>query len=282
MHKVLLFLFCLVLSTAAMAKKPKQIVILHTNDTHSQVLPFNPNLMDTVKAGRAGYLRRVNYVKAEREANPQLLLLDSGDFSQGSPFYTMFKGDVEVGLMNLMKYDVVTIGNHEFDYGMENMARLFRMGTFQVVCANYDFTGTVCESLVKPYTIIKRNGVKIGIFGLSPRMEGLVAVKNSEGVKFLDPMAKAKEMVQVLRKKEKCDVVICLSHLGYKTGDGEISDDMVAAETEGIDIFLGGHTHSYLKKPALVNNKVGKPTPIDQNGKSGIYMSKLTFNIDKK
>jgi len=158
--------------TTADARK-KQLVILHTNDTHSTIMPLNQNLADTMKAGRGGFIRRVELVKEQRKSNPDLLLLDSGDFSQGSSYYTLFKGDVEMGLMNLMKYDAATIGNHEFDFGVENMARLFKKANFPIVCANYDFTGTPVEGLVKPYVIIHRSGLKIGVFGISPQLDGM-------------------------------------------------------------------------------------------------------------
>ena len=150
----------------AEAKKDKTITVYHTNDTHSQIYPYSPNLSDTTKAGRGGFVRRVAFFDLQRKQNPDLLLFDSGDFSQGSPYFTMYKGDVEVGLMNLMGYDAVAIGNHEFDFGLENMARLFRNARFAVVCANYDFSGTPCEGIVKPYTVIVRNGVRIGVFDL--------------------------------------------------------------------------------------------------------------------
>ena len=170
------------LPLTASAKNHKQLVILHTNDTHSQIYPINVQLPDTMRAGRGGFLRRIAMLKEERKKNPDLLYFDSGDFFQGSAYFTLFKGDVEVGLMNQMGIDASTIGNHEFDFGLENMARVFRQATFPILCANYDFTGTPVEGLVKPYTIIKRNGVKIGVFGLSPKMKGLVSDKNCVGV----------------------------------------------------------------------------------------------------
>ena len=150
------------------AKVVKQLVVLHTNDTHSCVMPINPNLADTATANRGGFLRRVAMIKQERKANPDLLLFDSGDFSQGSPYYSLFKGDVEVGLMNEMKYDAATIGNHEFDFGIDNMVRIFKMAKFPIVCSNYDFTGTELANVVKPYTIIRRKGLKIGVFCFCP------------------------------------------------------------------------------------------------------------------
>ena len=262
------------------AKVVKQLVVLHTNDTHSCVMPINPNLADTAMANRGGYLRRVAMIKQERKANPDLLLFDSGDFSQGSSYYTMFKGDVEVGLMNMMRYDAATIGNHEFDFGLENMARLFRTAKFPIVCANYDFTGTCVEGLVKPYTIIKRNGIKIGVFGLSPKMQGLVSDKNCKGVKFLDPTKSANDVVETLKNKEKCDLIVCLSHLGWNTEDTD--DKLLMANTRNIDIVLGGHSHSFFKELKYVNNLDGISIPNDQNGKSGIYVGRITVDMKKK
>jgi 5'-nucleotidase len=226
------------------AKKAKQLVVLHTNDTHSCVMPLNVNLDNKELAGRGGFLRRAAMVKEQRSAHPDLLLFDSGDFSQGSGFYTLFKGEVEIGLMNTMKYDAATIGNHEFDFGLDNMAHLFRMANFPIVCSNYDFTGTVCEGLVKPYIVIKRNGVKIGVFGLAPAMKGLVSEANCKGVAFLDPAETAQKYIDILRKQEKCDIVICLSHLGWEVS--EYTDEKFLSLTEGCDLVLGGHTHTYM------------------------------------
>ena len=276
MLRISLLALALILSfSLAEAKKEKTITIYHTNDTHSQIFPFNSNLKDTTKAGRGGFVRRVAFLDKERKENPDLLLFDSGDFSQGSPYYTMYKGDVEIGLMNLMKYDAVAIGNHEFDYGLDNMARLFKQATFPVVCANYDFSGTPCEGIVKRYTVIKRNGLRIGVFGLSPQLEGLVVTANYLGTKYLDPIPVAREMVQLLRRKEKCDIVICLSHLGWKTDDRAASDECLIKETSGIDILLGGHTHTMFQTPPQVENAEGKKIPVCQNGKSACSIARF-------
>ena len=274
-------LYMLLLFTAVGAYAQKHLEVLHTNDTHSCIMPLNPNLADTAVAGRGGFLRRVAMIKEERAKNPDLLLIDSGDFSQGSPFYTMFKGDVEVGLMNLMGYDAVTIGNHEFDFGLENMARIFKMAKFPVVCANYDFTGTCVEGLVKPYVIIKRNGLKIGLFGLSPQLEGLVDLSKCEGVTYLDPIEVGNRVAAELKHDKKCDVVICVSHLGWLRPD-EMGDQMLLASSKDIDLVLGGHSHSYFKDLRYVNNANGKAVPVDQNGKNAMYVGKLTLSFDKK
>lgn len=258
-----------------------RLVILHTNDTHSTVMPLSENLNDTMKAGRGGYLRRLAMLKEERAKEPDLLLFDSGDFSQGSPYYTLFKGDVEVGLMNSMRYDAATIGNHEFDFGLENMARLFRAADFPIVCANYDFTGTPVEGLVRPYVVIKRKGLRIGVFGLSPRLEGLVSVENFRGVTYADPIEKAREVAGLLRTKEHCDIVVCLSHLGWQQAKPDIDDNTLIAATSGIDLVLGGHSHSYLEQLEWVDNADGRAVPVDQNGKHGIFVGKITLNVKK-
>ncbi len=268
---------CLAVMAAA---AQKQLTILHTNDTHSTVMPLSENLNDTMKAGRGGFLRRVAMVESERKADPDLLLFDSGDFSQGSTYYTMYKGDVEVGLMNMMKYDAATIGNHEFDFGLENMVRIFRMAEFPVVCANYDFRGTIAEDVVKPYVVLRRSGLRIGVFGLSPKLGGLVSWKNYPGVKYLDPVKAAAETVAILKGKERCDVVVCLSHLGWDMKP-EVDDSTVIANTEGIDIVLGGHSHTYLKDLEWVTDKGGRRVPVDQNGKHGIFIGKMKLKVDK-
>lgn len=275
MRKILvLFLF-----VALNAVAQKRIVILQTNDCHSQILPFNKNLADKTKADLGGFTRRVAYVKQQREKNPDLLLFDSGDFSQGSSYYNLFKGDVEIGLMNIMHYDAATIGNHEFDFGLDNMARIFKMAEFPVVCANYDFKGTVLEDIVKPYVVLKRNGLKIGVFGLSPKLEGLVVKENYGSIKYLDPVSSARNVVNILREKEKCDLVVCLSHLGWKTGDEEPSDERLIPLTDGIDVVLGGHTHSYVTPMDMVYNSKGNNVLVSQNGKSGMYISRFDIKL---
>ena len=279
MKRILTILTIVLTATITAAAKGKQLLILHTNDTHSCVIPLNPNLADTMLAGRGGFLRRAAMNDQMRKEDKELLLLDSGDFSQGSPYYTMFKGDVETELMNIMGYDAATIGNHEFDFGLDNMARLFKKVNFPIVCANYDFTGTVVEGLVKPYVVIKRKGVKIGIFGLSPKLEGLVMASTCAGVKYLDPIKTANDIADKLKNEEKCDVVICLSHLGWD--EAGLNDMEMMAKTRNIDLVLGGHSHSYFQKLNYVRNLDGKEIPNDQNGKHGIFVGKITLTLEK-
>ena len=275
---VLPFYFFTFIPSDAVAKKQKQLVILHTNDTHSTILPVSAQLPDTMKAGRGGFLRRIAMLKEERAKEPDLLYFDSGDFCQGSAYYTMFKGDVEVGLMNLMGIDAATIGNHEFDFGLDNLARIFRLATFPIVCSNYDFTGTVCEGLVKPWIVLKRKGVKIGVFAVSPKLEGLVSGKNCPGVKYLDPAKVALETATMLKKVQKCDVVVCISHLGWNSNRGD-DDPYMIPRSRYIDIVLGGHTHTYMEQMELVKDLDGKDVAVDQNGKHAIFVGKLLLNL---
>jgi len=265
-------------SLSGQAKKQKQLVILHTNDTHSAIFPINEQLPDTMKAGRGGFLRRIAMLKEERAKNPDLLYFDSGDFFQGSAYFTMFKGDVEVGLMNQMGIDASTIGNHEFDFGLENMARVFKQANFPILCSNYDFTGTVMEGLTKPYIIIKRNGLKIGVFAVCPKLKGLVSDKNCVGVGYLDPGKVALETATMLKQKEKCDMVICISHLGWNSNRGE-DDQYMISHSRNIDLVLGGHTHTYMTKLEYWNNMDGKPVPVDQNGKSAVFVGRLVVDF---
>ena len=257
----------------------KTLTILHTNDTHICIMPLSENLADTLQAGRGGFLRRIAMLKEERKKDPNLLFFDSGDFSQGSPYYTLFKGDVEVGLMNMMHYDAGTIGNHEFDYGFDNMARVFKRLNYPIVCANYDFTGTELAKIVKPYVIIKRNGLKIGVFGLAPKLDGLVDHKNYLTTRYLDPVATAQKMVDVLKGK-KCDLIICITHLGWD--EHGMGDQEVIRGTRGIDLVLGGHSHTYFQTLRYVKDLDGKLVPVDQNGKSGIYIGKMTLTFSNK
>ncbi len=280
MRKVILMIALLLATMSASAKGPKKITVLHTSDTHSCILPLNKNLADTMLADRGGFLRRIAMLKQERRKDPGLLLFDCGDFSQGSSYYTMFKGDVEVELMNRMHYDAVTIGNHEFDFGLDNMIRLFKMAEFPVVCSNYDFADTELKDIVKPYLVLKRQGVRIGIFALCPPLEGLVSRKNYGPLKFLDPVEVTDRMVDVLRNREKCDVVICLSHLGWEVSD--YPDNELIKRTSGIDLILGGHSHTYLETLGYETDKTGRQVPVDHEGKHAVFVGKIQLTLEKK
>lgn len=274
------YILCsLLLTLTLQVPAQKTLTILHTNDTHSCILPLSEQLADTLTAGRGGYLRRIALLKEERQKDPDLLLFDSGDFSQGSPYYTLFKGDVEIGLMNRMHYDAATIGNHEFDFGLDNMARIFKEANFPIVCSNYDFKGTPLEGIVKPYITLRRKGVRIGVLALSPDPNGLVDTKNFKGMKYLNPVETANYWADYLKNKLKCDLVICISHLGWSKND-DADPDMIA-HSRNIDLVLGGHSHSYFRELHYVKNLDGKAVPVDQNGKSGIFIGKMKLTLTK-
>ena len=277
MKKTIIVILALIAAIGIDAKTPRKLTILHTNDTHSCILPLNKNLADTMLAGRGGFLRRIAMLNEERQKDPDLLLFDSGDFSQGSSYYTMFKGDVEAGLMNLMHYDAGTIGNHEFDFGLENMTRIFRQLNFPIVCSNYDFGDTELKDIVKPWIVLRKKGVKIGVFALCPPLEGLVVKANYGPLTYHDPSEVAQQMVDILKKEQKCDIVICISHLGWATS--EYPDNRVIQNTAGIDLVLGGHSHTYLQQLEYVNDKTGHPVPVDQNGKHGVFIGKLELTL---
>ena len=257
----------------------RAIFLVHTSDTHSCVEPVSPNFSDTAQANKGGYLRRVVLLEEMRREHPNdMLLLDCGDFSQGSAYYNLYKGEVEVKLMNLMHYDACTIGNHEFDFGLENLARLMRMAEFPFVCCNYDFTGTPCEGLVKPYVIIERAGVRVGIFGVCPQPQGLITEKNFEGMRYTRPAQAAQPVIDRLRGEEHCDVVVCLSHLGWN--DAPDMDQDFIANTTGLDVLLGGHSHTYFEKPRYVKDKRGHEVAVDHQGKNARFLGTIEVGLE--
>lgn len=257
----------------------RSLFIVHTSDTHSCVEPVSPNFSDTAQANKGGFMRRVVLLEEMRREHPNdMLLLDCGDFSQGSVYYNLYKGEVEVKLMNQMRYDACTIGNHEFDFGLENLARLMQMAEFPFVCCNYDFKGTPCEGLVKPYVVIERAGVRIGVFGVCPQPKGLVTETNYEGMRYMRPAHAAQPVIHHLRKVEHCDVVICLSHLGW--GETQDRDIDFIANTTGIDVLLGGHTHTYFDKPRYVKDKRGHEVIVDHEGKNARYVGTIEVGLE--
>ena len=278
MKRIVTMFWAMALAVSLYAQK--QLVILHTNDTHSAIMPVGKYESNADVSCRGGFVRRAAVINEERKRNPELLLFDSGDFSQGSTYYTLFKGQVEIGLMNIMGYDAATLGNHEFDVGIENLARVAKMAKFPLVCANCDFTGTMCEGLIKPYVIIKRKGLKIGVFGLAPKIQGLVMQQNIQGVKYLDPYTTANEIARKLKEDEKCDLVVCLSHLGWDLKPRPDDAQLIAA-TRNIDIVLGGHSHTYMEHLEWVNNIDGKPVPTEQNGRLGAYVGRIVMKLQK-
>ncbi|MBO4663901.1 MAG: metallophosphatase [Bacteroidaceae bacterium] len=264
------------------AQDKVNLTVMHTNDTHSCIQPLNPNFKDTTIANKAGYARRKVYVDELRKQDADLLLFDCGDFSQGSTYYNLFKGEVEIKMMNLMKYDAATIGNHEFDYGLSNMERIFKMADFPIICSNYDFSKTILKDVVKPYTIIHRKGIKIGVLAVCTRLKGLVSQKNSGETVYLDPITEGNKIADYLKNEEKCDLVICLSHLGWKISGVDVEDESFIKASRNIDIVLGGHSHSYFERPETVINSEGKPVICNQMGKHGQWVGQLDVEMKKK
>jgi len=255
------------------------IVILHTNDTHSQLEPYTDD--DKMNSGKAGILRREVLYRIVRSNESNVLVFDEGDFVQGTPYFNFFKGDAEVSLMNYLNLDAVTLGNHEFDNGMDFLSRMLKKAKFPVVCTNYDLSDTPLRKIVKPWIIVKRDGLRIGVISANINPEGLITRANYKGMVWLDPVKTAEERAAWLKKKKKCDMVICLSHLGYMY-DGERPDDRkLAASTRNVDIILGGHTHTFMKEPVLVKNLDGKDVIINQSGKGGILVGRLNLIVKK-
>lgn len=271
MRNNILALLAITIALLGCNNRSNTITILHTNDTHSHIEPE--------RGDKGGALNRALLIEqiSDSVGSDNTLLLDCGDFSQGSLYYNVYRGALEVDLMNAMGYDAAAIGNHEFDFGQENLAMLLKRAEFPFVCANYDFTGTICEGLVKPFTTIERGGYLIGIFGLSPRLEGLVLKEHYEGVKYCDPIEKAQECADSLRTMG-CDIVICLSHLGWRIPN-TVNDETIATSTSGINIILGGHSHDYFEKPLRYRNREGKEVVMQQTGKYGRNLGTLTVNF---
>lgn len=276
---ILLFIFLFSLSTFHLIfAQERKVFLVHTSDTHSCVEPVSPNFSDTAQANKGGYLRRVVLLEEMRKEHPDnLFLFDCGDFSQGSAYYNLFKGEVEVRLMNLMHYDACTIGNHEFDFGLDNLARLMKMAEFPFVCCNYNFKGTPCEGLVKPYIIIERAGVRVGVFGVCPQPQGLITARNYKGMRYKRPAKAAQPVIDKLRNEEHCDIVVCLSHLGW--GSNSDTDRDFIANTTGIDILLGGHSHTYFAEPQYLHDRKGHEVLVDHQGKNARFLGTIEVGI---
>lgn len=277
--KQLLFTICLLFSLSLFAQNENKLVILHTNDTHSQIEPFGEQAGDN--KGKAGLARRATLIKEIRKQYPNVLLLDAGDFIQGTPYFNMFGGELEVKAMNQLGYDVVTLGNHEFDNGVEFLSKMLQNAKFDIVSANYDVSNTVLKKQIKPYVIKNINGIKVGIIGLNVRPNGLISDKNFEGIRFLNPIDEVNRYAKILKEDEKVDLVIALSHLGYQS-DSQFSDKKVAAGSRNVDIIIGGHSHTYLPEPVEVKNMDGQPVMITQSGSKGMNVGKLIFEISNK
>ena len=252
----------------------QRLVILHTNDTHSQIEPLRTGRNE----GLGGVDRRLQFIDSVRHeyGKKKVLLLDAGDYNQGTPYFTMAKGDLEQALMNALGYDAITLGNHEFDNGLDELARRISTSKCPILMCNYGVEGTPLEPYVKPYTIIKRGGLKIGIVGATSYLESNVMYEYIKNMEHLDTVAEVNKWADYLKNSEKCDMVIFLSHLGFDGGDYDRpSDHVVAAESSNIDIIVGGHSHTFIDEPSYVVNKKGKEVIIVTAGAQGVEIGEL-------
>jgi len=259
----------------------KKLTILHTNDVHSRLEPFP---MDGSKnQGLGGVAARTGLISKIREEAAHVLLLDAGDIFQGTPFFNLYKGEPEIKAMTAMGYDAATMGNHDFDAGLENFASQLQHANFPIVLCNYDFTDTPMEFKYQPYKIIKKGKLKIGITGVGIEMKGLVPDVLAGNTKYLDPIENANKTAYKLKKDHGCDMVICLSHLGYKYKEGQnkMCDIILAKESENIDLILGGHTHTFMEAPQNLKNKNGSDILINQVGWAGIVLGRLDFEFSR-
>ena len=258
----------------------KHLTILHTNDVHSYIDPFPADHPRNANMG--GVSRRAAMIETIRQENPNILLLDAGDIFQGTPYFNYYGGELELKLMSMMKYDLGTMGNHDFDNGIDGFNSQMHHATFDFVTSNYDFNNTVLQGKTKQYKIFDKNGIKVGIFGLGIELAGLVDSKNYKETKYLNPVEIAQDLSHELKHEQKCDLVICLSHLGYKYKDEQdkISDIKLATLTKDIDLIIGGHTHTFLDKPTILKNSEGKEVIVNQAGCYGINMGRIDFYFD--
>ena len=265
----------------AFAKKDLvQITILHTNDVHSHIDPFPES--DPKYGGLGGVARRAAVINNIRSKVKNVLLFDAGDMFQGSPYFNMYGGELEFKLMSRMGYDAATVGNHEFDNGLEGLVKQLPHTNFPFISSNYDFSDTVMNGKTIPHKIFMKEGVKIGVFGLGIELEGLVGKKQYGNTIYLDPQQKAAEMAYLLKEEKKCDLVICLSHLGYRYNSDKISDHILAKKSKNIDLIIGGHTHTFIDKPFRYRNSDGKEIIICQVGWAGIKLGRVDYYFEKK
>ncbi|QYA27111.1 bifunctional metallophosphatase/5'-nucleotidase [Gramella sp. MT6] len=256
----------------------KHITILHTNDVHSHIEPFGPE--EGRNANLGGIARRATLIEKIRLENPNTLLLDAGDIFQGTPYFNFYGGELEFKLMSKLKYDAATIGNHDFDNGIDGLYAQLPHADFDFLVSNYDFSNTIMDGQTKDYRVFKKDGVKIGVFGLGIELKGLVNDKLYKETKYLDPLEMATEVGSKLKNEEKCDLVLCLSHLGYEYKSNKVSDIKLARATENIDLIIGGHTHTFLEKPTVEKNKAGKNVLVNQVGCYGLYLGRVDFYLD--
>lgn len=280
------FLKQIVLGAAAVAIAPTfvgarskkvKLTILHTNDMHSRIDPFPES--DRLYGGKGGFARIDAMVKKIRSQEPNVILLDSGDVFQGTPYFNMYHGELEYKLMSRMGYDVGTIGNHEFDEGLDNIALQMQHLNFPLVSANYNFSKTVLSDKISDYTILHRSGKRIGVFGLGVALKGLVGKNNYGNTIYNNPVTVTNKVAEHLKVSEKCDLVICLSHLGYSYENNMISDVSLVKQIQNVDIILGGHTHTLLERPERHKDARGKDVIINQVGWAGIALGRIDYWI---
>ncbi len=262
--------------------KEKTISILHTNDVHSHIEVFPSKHSKYPNLG--GVARRASLIESIRAENPHTLLFDAGDIFQGTPYFNYFGGEIEFKMMSKLGYDASTIGNHDFDNGITGLEKQLPHARFDFLIANYDFKNTIMDGRTKPYKIFNKGGIKIGVFGLGIELDGLVDPANFKETIYLDPIEIAQDMSEKLRVHEQCDLVICLSHLGYyyKSNPDHISDLVLAKSTKNIDLIIGGHTHTFLKKPTVTKNVEGKNVLVNQVGCWGVNVGRIDFVFDQE
>ncbi len=278
MKRLHAILFLGFLSLAAFAGEKVKLVILHTNDTHSQIEPTEKSSLKTSDMG--GYARRMGEIAKVRSEEKNVLLLDAGDFSQGTPYFNFYNGRLEIDALNRMKYNAGTLGNHEFDNGIDTLAMVLSKAKFPILSSNYDVSETPISPYIKPYIVTKMAGLKIGIMALNVQPKGLIIENNYRGLVYNDPIKVAKKTSTLLKKKLKCDLVICLSHLGGDSTSVDVNDFSIAHATKYIDVIIGGHSHTMLNN-AKTNNASGKKVVIAQVGKSGLYMGRIDLELEK-
>ena len=259
----------------------KKITIVHTNDVHSHIDPFPPE--DPLNPNCGGVIARAKIINKIKKNNPNTLVLDAGDIFQGTPYFNFFGGEIELKLMSKMGYNASTLGNHEFDNGLKGLARSLKHANFSIINSNYNLKNTPVENKIKKYEIHIIDGVKIGIFGLGIELNGLVEKRLYNGVEYLNPVEIAQDITDKLKNEYRCDIIICLSHLGFKYQKEEIMCDLILAKrTKNIDLIIGGHTHTFMKKPVEVENLVGEKVMINQVGCFGINIGKIDFYLSNK
>ena len=258
-----------------------KLTVLHTNDQHSRIEPFDSSYSRNPNQG--GFARRATLIQQIRSQEKNVLLLDAGDIFQGTPYFNFYGGELEFKLMSMMGYDAATMGNHDFDNGLEGFLKALPNAKFPFITSNYDFSNTILDGKTEKYKIFKKDGIKVGLFGVGIELDGLVGKKQYQETKYLNPVEIAQHYADFLRKEKGCDLVICLSHIGfdYRDDADKISDKKLAAQTDNIDLILGGHTHTFLPEPQSFINKSGKNVLVNQVGWAGLLLGRIDFYFDK-